>query len=234
LRLGSLNSLFGSDKRRHPTLNDTSMCRAAHSHARPVVGVSQSQLFRDLVNFWKKMPTEWLQERPNGSKNDLEIPLRRASRCLFGNEITISWTTVCVQGCAKCEFLNTQLQICLFMYSDCLCVKHLSHPSISFSLSFLRFLSHSRFLFQSPSRNPSPRQSLKPPCHQVNLCSHQSTNSIFEATMPPSQSLQPPNNQVNHCSHQAIKSVFEATMSPSQSLQQGTHRKSRSGFRVQG
>ena len=51
---------------------------AGASHARLFVGVSQSQFFRDLVNFWRYMPTKRLQERPNGSKNDLGMPPRRA------------------------------------------------------------------------------------------------------------------------------------------------------------
>ena len=47
-------------------------------HARPFVGVSQSQLFRGLVSFWRDMPKIWLQERANSSKNQHGIPPRRA------------------------------------------------------------------------------------------------------------------------------------------------------------
>ena len=47
-------------------------------HARPVVGVCQSHFFRDVVNFWKQMPTTWLQERAKGPKNEHWLTLRRA------------------------------------------------------------------------------------------------------------------------------------------------------------
>ena len=49
-------------------------------HARPFVGVFKSQSLRDLVNFWRYMPTKWLQQRQDGSKNDVEMPSRRAPR----------------------------------------------------------------------------------------------------------------------------------------------------------
>ena len=49
-----------------PTLTWSGFSRGM-VHARPFVGVSQSQLFRDLVNFGDKCPQ-------NGSKNDLMVP----------------------------------------------------------------------------------------------------------------------------------------------------------------
>ena len=52
--------------------------RASSTHPRSFVGVSQSQFFRDLVNFWRLMPTKWLQERRDGSKNEDGIPPHRA------------------------------------------------------------------------------------------------------------------------------------------------------------
>ena len=35
--------------------------------------LSQKSIFEDFDNFWRYMPTKWLQERPNGSKNVLGI-----------------------------------------------------------------------------------------------------------------------------------------------------------------
>jgi hypothetical protein len=35
------------------SMADSKPPRRAASHARPFVGVSQSQVFRDLVNFWR-------------------------------------------------------------------------------------------------------------------------------------------------------------------------------------
>jgi hypothetical protein len=46
----------------------------------PSWGYFKSRFSRDLVDFWQEVPTKWLQERPNGSKNDYDIPPRRASR----------------------------------------------------------------------------------------------------------------------------------------------------------
>ena len=41
-------------------------------------GYLKSQCLIDLVNFWRQMPTKWLQERVNGSKNGSGIPPHRA------------------------------------------------------------------------------------------------------------------------------------------------------------
>ena len=48
------------------------------SHPRSFVGVSQKSILRDLVNFWRQMPTKWLQDRTNGSKTAPGIPPHRA------------------------------------------------------------------------------------------------------------------------------------------------------------
>ena len=52
------------------------------AHARPFVGVFKSQVLRDLVIFYrqKSFPAKWLKERQDGSKNDVGMPSRRASR----------------------------------------------------------------------------------------------------------------------------------------------------------
>ena len=56
------------------------------NHPRSFVGVSQSQFFRDLVNFWRSMPTKWLQERAKGSKNEPGMPPHRGLRGPSGDE----------------------------------------------------------------------------------------------------------------------------------------------------
>ena len=53
-------------------------------HARQLVGVFRKSIFKRFVNFCKYEPTKWLQERPNGSRNNPEMPPRRALR---GNRI---------------------------------------------------------------------------------------------------------------------------------------------------
>ena len=40
----------------------------------PSWGYLKSQFSRDLVNFWRQMPTKWLQDRTNGSKTAPGIP----------------------------------------------------------------------------------------------------------------------------------------------------------------
>ena len=71
----------GSSKDDFPSLRGLVGVNAATAiHARPFVGVFQSQFLRDLVKFWREMPTKWLQEQHNGSKNDHGMPPRRASR----------------------------------------------------------------------------------------------------------------------------------------------------------
>jgi hypothetical protein len=47
-------------------------------HPRSFVGDLKSQFSRDLVNFWRQMPTKWLQDRTNGSKTAPGIPPHRA------------------------------------------------------------------------------------------------------------------------------------------------------------
>ena len=41
-------------------------------------GYLKSQFSRDLVKFWRYMPTKWLQNRTNGSKTAPGIPPHRA------------------------------------------------------------------------------------------------------------------------------------------------------------
>ena len=47
------------------------------THARLFVGVFQRSIFNIVVSFWPCVPTKWLQERANGSKNEPLMPPRR-------------------------------------------------------------------------------------------------------------------------------------------------------------
>ena len=40
--------------------------------------LNQKSFLEDFVNFWRYMPTKWLQQRAKGSKNGHEIPQGRA------------------------------------------------------------------------------------------------------------------------------------------------------------
>ena len=44
----------------------------------PSWGYLKSQFWRDLVDFWRYIPTKWLQERTKGSKNEPGMPPLRA------------------------------------------------------------------------------------------------------------------------------------------------------------
>ena len=58
------------------------------------MGVFKSQFYRDFFNFWRQIPTKWLQERHNGSKNDAVMPPRRASRGVY-----IDWYFTALSAC---------------------------------------------------------------------------------------------------------------------------------------
>ena len=49
-------------------------------------GYLQSQFSIDLVNFWRQMPTKWLQERAQGSKNEHGMPPHRGLRGLLARK----------------------------------------------------------------------------------------------------------------------------------------------------
>jgi len=61
----------------------------------PLWGYLKSQFFRDLVNFWRYMPTKWLQERAKGSKNEHGMPPHRA---FCGEHLTPSEKTSTEEG----------------------------------------------------------------------------------------------------------------------------------------
>ena len=52
-------------------------------------GYLKSQFSIDLVNFWRQMPTKWLQERAKGSKNEHGMPPHRGLRGLHMVSISL-------------------------------------------------------------------------------------------------------------------------------------------------
>ena len=61
-----------------PSPRSVSSERPQSSTQGPSWGYLKSQFSIDLVNFWRQMPTKWLQDRTNGSKTAPGIPPHRA------------------------------------------------------------------------------------------------------------------------------------------------------------
>ena len=63
-----------------------------HTPRKALRTLNQKSFLKDFVNFWRHMPTKWLQERHNGSKNDTGMPPRRASRGASQNTLPeVNW-----------------------------------------------------------------------------------------------------------------------------------------------